>query len=601
MRPSYIIWSYSWEFIFEEQDTQTAFDLFYECCYDFLNAFYPEKYVKIKSADPSYMTPQIKFLLLEKNKLMRKGEMSAAANVACRIGKLISAHNSISFKSGSMHLHRVSTIKDLWSRVRQITKKGSAEPNTTVVSAEQLNAHYANTSSDPNYETPLHKSTVSDNKIIFDEITTFNHLDKLKPTSEGLDKIPHWFLRLTAASIASPVAYLFNLTLLNSVVPTQWKTSLISPRPKIPQPETCADYRPISITPILSRLLEKQVARMFLYPILSLPNVFSFFQDQFAFRPTGSTTASLIYLIHSISSLLQYTTSTCTLFHLISLKLLTQFDITLCSRKCQNTLFLTSCTTGLFHFLPTDHTARSSGGSSLRYMTSTQVLSKARDWVPSRLCIMHLICTRLTLQIKYANTRTISTWSCHPHTLTLYLLNLKTLKNGARINNLKLNKSKSHEMIVRKPRTDSSINPPTTNGIERVREMVVLGVKLTDTLSFHQHVDRIVARTAQTSYALRLLRSHGLGAPQIYDCARATLVAQLTYASPAWAGFTNCEDNARLQSVLNKVQRAGFLPPNFQKFKQIVDAADVQLFRSIISNEDHILHQLLPCCQNQFT
>ena len=147
--------TYSWEFILEEQDTQTAFDLFYECCYDFLNAFYTEKYVKIKSADPSYMTPQIKFLLLEKNKLMRKGEMSAAANVACRIGKLISANNSKSFKSGSMHLDRVSTIKDLWSRVRQITKKGSAEPNTTVVSAEQLNAHYANTSSDPNYENPI--------------------------------------------------------------------------------------------------------------------------------------------------------------------------------------------------------------------------------------------------------------------------------------------------------------------------------------------------------------------------------------------------------------------------------------------------------------
>ena len=148
-------------------------------------------------------------------------------------------------------------------------------------------------------------------------------------------------------------------------------------------------------------------------------------------------------------------------------------------------------------------------------------------------------------------------------------------------------------MIVRKPRTDSSINPPTTNGIERVREMVVLGVKLTDSLSFHKHADRIVARTAQTSYDLRLLRSHGLGAPQIYDVARATIVAQLTYASPAWAGFTNCEDNARLQSVLKRVQRAGFLPPNFHKFKQIVDAADVQLFRSIISSDDHILYQLL--------
>ena len=29
------------------------------------------------------------------------------------------------------------------------------------------------------------------------------------------------------------------------------------------------------------------------------------FQDQFAFRPTGSTTAALIYLLHTITELLQ--------------------------------------------------------------------------------------------------------------------------------------------------------------------------------------------------------------------------------------------------------------------------------------------------------
>ena len=84
-------------------------------------------------------------------------------------------------------------------------------------------------------------------------------LTRSNPTSEGLDRIPFWFLRLTAASIARPLTYLINLAFLNSVVPKQWKTSIISPRPKIPQPKTCADYRPISITPILSRLLEKQI------------------------------------------------------------------------------------------------------------------------------------------------------------------------------------------------------------------------------------------------------------------------------------------------------------------------------------------------------
>ena len=97
-----------------------------------------------------------------------------------------------------------------------------------------------------------------------------------------------------------------------------------------------------------------------------------------------------------------------------------------------------------------------------------------------------------------------------------------------------------------------------------------------------------------TCYALRLLWSHGLGAPQLFDVARATLVAQLTYASPAWTGFINCEDKARLQGVLKKLQRSGFLPHNFQTFLQICEAADAQLFSSIIHNDDHVLHLLLP-------
>ena len=111
---------------------------------------------------------------------------------------------------------------------------------------------------------------------------------------------------------------------------------------------------------------------------------------------------------------------------------------------------------------------------------------------------------------------------------------------------------------------------------------------------YYYYVDRVVVRTAQTSYALRLLRSHGLGAPQLFDVTRVTLVAQLTYASPAWIGFTNCEDKARLQGVLKKLQRSGFLPHNFQTFIQICEAADAQLFSSIIHNDDHVLHQLLP-------
>ena len=48
------------------------------------------------------------------------------------------------------------------------------------------------------------------------------------------------------------------------------------------------------------------------------------------------------------------------------------------------------------------------------------------------------------------------------------------------------------------------------------------------------------------------------------------------------------------RGVLKKLQRSGFLHNNFQTFIEICEAADAQLFSSIIHNDDHVLHQLLP-------
>ena len=91
----------------------------------------------------------------------------------------------------------------------------------------------------------------------------------------------------------------------DSIVPEQWKQAYIRPIQKIPIPTEPADYRPISITPVLSRLLEKLVVKQYFYPaLLSSPPTLSF-ADQFAFHPGGSTTAALIALLRSITTMLR--------------------------------------------------------------------------------------------------------------------------------------------------------------------------------------------------------------------------------------------------------------------------------------------------------
>ena len=116
--------------------------------------------------------------------------------------------------------------------------------------------------------------------------------------------LPFWFLKTAAPFIAEPLSACFSLSLRSGFVPQQWKTAVICPVPKIKQPALAADCRPISLTPILSRVLEKCLVRKEFYPLLYTPDNNPQFSDQFAF-PTGSTTSALIYILHLVSNLLQ--------------------------------------------------------------------------------------------------------------------------------------------------------------------------------------------------------------------------------------------------------------------------------------------------------
>ena len=121
-------------------------------------------------------------------------------------------------------------------------------------------------STDDQYDVPVCKLPEPRYFETFSEFEVFRQLDTLGATSSGLDGLPHWFLRIAAPSFSFPITFLFNLSLTWSFVPGQWKTSLTTPVPKTSHPSACSDYRPISITPILSRLMEKTIVRNFFYP-----------------------------------------------------------------------------------------------------------------------------------------------------------------------------------------------------------------------------------------------------------------------------------------------------------------------------------------------
>ena len=72
-------------------------------------------------------------------------------------------------------------------------------------------------------------------------------------------------------------------------------------------------------------------------------------------------------------------------------------------------------------------------------------------------------------------------------------------------------------MIVRRPRlaiTDPGI-PPALPDVKRVVELNILGVRMSDRLEFTPHVNHITTAAVQSTYALRVLRAHGLNGPDL--------------------------------------------------------------------------------------
>ena len=98
----------------------------------------------------------------------------------------------------------------------------------------------------------------------------------------------------------------------------------------------------------------------------------------------------------------------------------------------------------------------------------------------------------------------------------------------------------------------------------------------------------------KTMYALGKLRRHGLSGPLLWEVTRATFIARLTYASQAWWGLLDEQGRSRLEGVLKKAMKGGFLPKTHPAFAQICDSADERMFGEILRNPGHTLHHLLP-------
>ena len=107
----------------------------------------------------------------------------------------------------------------------------------------------------------------------------------------GPDGIFARMLKHTADSITPIITSIFNQSITTGTVPDQWKLSLVVPIHKLGDMANPSNYRPISLLPIVSKVLEQHSANK-LQSVLSISN------QQWGFMPGRSTTGAILSAIH---------------------------------------------------------------------------------------------------------------------------------------------------------------------------------------------------------------------------------------------------------------------------------------------------------------
>ena len=229
------------------------------------------------------MSPLVKALLKKKARRNRLGHN--IDELKDKIGQIITQNRRApaSGKLGS---------RALWRKVDQLFhRRDKSATNLDQKFIEGLNDYFGELCFDNNYIRPT-PVTIENNMPLpqFSSAQVYHALSGIKRTATGPDGIPFWVWKEHAAIFTPVVEVLWNKSMAHQSWPKRWKEANINPQAKIDIPSEYADYRGISVTPVIARAFERTV-----YCTFNKNCSENFISDsQFAYRSGGSCLNALL-------------------------------------------------------------------------------------------------------------------------------------------------------------------------------------------------------------------------------------------------------------------------------------------------------------------
>ena len=224
----------------------------------------PSKNVTIPSNNKPWMTPRINRLIGERIKAYQNNSVDHR-QIKGKLQKAIreAKHSHASDIESKMQSHS----RLAWNQLKSILKlKDNAKGCS--LDSDVLNAFFNRF--DKQSEIPFLPSIVSVFEAFsFEEVYATLCAVKVNK-SPGPDNITGKLLKAAAPTLAYPLTLIFNRSMQQGVMPQVWKTANIKPIPKFRGAAEPKDFRPIALTSIVGKCLERLIMRR-VAPLLDDP------------------------------------------------------------------------------------------------------------------------------------------------------------------------------------------------------------------------------------------------------------------------------------------------------------------------------------------
>ena len=473
-----------------------------------MEIFFPTSVVKSHYSNKPWMTSSIKKLIAKRQKAYNSGDKNIWLFYRNKVKSTIALAKQNFYSNKIEHDLRNGDCRKWWSVVNTLSGRSSkASPivlekdNTTYSGntlANLLNTFFLSVNADipplNTHELPAFLPEPEPLPLI-EPYQVCKKLLNLNPYKAcGPDNMPPRLLKTFVFELVGPISDIFNRSLSTGIVPSLWKASNISPIPKEKPPSSESDFRPISLTPCLAKVLEEFVAEWLINDIKDKID-----PKQFGCLKGTSTSLCLLDIFHNWLSSLDSPGQHVRICYLDFSKTFDRINLNILVQKLIAIGARPSIINWISNFL-SERTQRVKIGDSFSDWTHTHA-----D-VPQGTKLGPILFLIMVNDLASSSPLNLDHWIFVDDLTTSETVfrlehpkmqpNIINLKNWSESSYMKLNPKKCKEMCVCFLKNEPDLQSITIYGnqIERVSSHKLLGVVIQDDLKWSNHIEMITRR-----------------------------------------------------------------------------------------------------------